>query len=166
MELFNEKGLLRPGSSEYKLEEIEKIFVKEFSESQTRSNIYNGFLIWLKHLLNICIPNEIWLDGSFVTNKINPNDLDLVCFIEINDYVNNTTEINRLRQLGLQNHCDVYMAFSPNPLLPPKLIGEFTNKRNYWRGQFGFDREDNPKGRIKIKKQSLILFSKEEIKDV
>ena len=152
MELFNEKGLLNPGFSEYKLEEIEKIFVKELSESQTRSNIYNGF--------------EIWLDGSFVTNKINPNDLDLVCFIEINDYVNNTTEINRLRQLGLQNHCDVYMAFSPNPLLPPKLIGEFTNKRNYWRGQFGFDREDNPKGMIKIKKQSLILFSKEGIKDV
>ena len=53
MELFNEKGLLNPGFSEYKLEEIEKIFVKEFSESQTRSNIYNGFLIWLKHLLNI-----------------------------------------------------------------------------------------------------------------
>lgn len=57
MGVFNDKGLLSPGFSEYKLEEIEKIFVTEFSESQTRENIYSGFLIWLRYLLNICIPN-------------------------------------------------------------------------------------------------------------
>lgn len=66
----------------------------------------------------------------------------------------------------MQNNCDTYIAFSPNSILPQKLNNEFTNKRNYWRGQFGFDREDNPKGMIKITQQSLMLFLKEGIKDV
>ena len=166
MGVFNDKGLLSPGFSEYKLDEIEKIFVTEFSESQTRENIYSGFLIWLRYLLNICIPNEIWIDGSFATNKINPNDIDLVYFIEVTEYSQNATQIEQLRELGLQNNCDTYIAFSPNSILPQKLNNEFTNKRNYWRGQFGFDREDNPKGMIKITQQSLMLFLKEGIKDV
>lgn len=165
MDVFNDKGLLNPGFSEYKLEEVEKIFVKSCLESQTRKNIYNGFLIWLRQLLDICLPNEIWIDGSFATNKINPNDVDLVYFIEIEDYMKNKTNIDQLRQLGLQNNCDTYIAFSPNSLLPDELNVEFINKRNYWRGQFGFDREDNPKGIIKINKDSLILFLKEVIKD-
>lgn len=163
---FNENGLLNPGFHEYKLNEIDKIFVEDFSKSQTRKEIYSGFLKWLKELLNICIPNEIWIDGSFVTDKINPNDVDLVYFIDVNDYSKNNEQINQLRELGIQNNCDTYIAFSPNSKLPAELNNDITNKRNYWRGQFGFDREDNPKGMIKITKQSLILFLKEEIKDV
>ena len=42
---------------------------------------------------------------------------------------------------------------------------KLVNNRNYWRGQFGFDREDNPKGMIKISKEYLSLV-KEGIKDV
>ena len=73
MGVFNDKGLLSPGFSEYKLEEIEKIFVTEFSESQTRENIYSGFLIWLRYLLNICIPNEIWIDVYQIVEFLKKN---------------------------------------------------------------------------------------------
>jgi len=166
MGLFNEKGLLDPGFHEYKFDEIDKIFVKDFSESQTREQIYKGFLMWTKELLNICMPNEIWIDGSFVTSKINPNDIDLVCFIEAIDYIQNKAKIDQLRMSGKQNYCDTYIAISPNPILPASENQNLINNRNYWRGQFGFDREDNPKGMIKITKQSLIIFLKEGIKDV
>lgn len=164
MGVFNEKGLLEPGFSEYKLSEIEKIFVEDFSESQTRKEIYMGFLRWLKQLIQICIPNEIWIDGSFATSKINPNDMDLVYFINVEDANKILPLGERIREIGLQNHCDSYLAFSPDS--SPEMKAELTNRRNYWRGQFGFDREDNPKGMIKMTRESLVLFLKEVIKDV
>lgn len=163
METFNEKGLLNPGFFEYKLDEIQTIFVDEFKESQTRKRNFEGFNYWLAELLNICVPNEIWIDGSFVTNKINPNDIDIVAFIEYQDYCENVERINSLKKIGNNNFCDTYIAFSPNDTNP--YNSKFINNRNYWRGQFGFDREDNPKGMIKISKEYLSLV-KEGIKDV
>ena len=163
MTTFNEKGLLNPGFFEYKLNEIQTIFVDEFKESQTRKRNFNGFYSWLSELLNICIPNEIWIDGSFVTNKTNPNDIDIVAFLEYQDYVGIFERVDCLKKLGKENFCDIYISISPNDMISGnwKLI----NNRNYWRGQFGFDREDNPKGMIKMSKEYLSLV-KEGIKDV
>lgn len=166
MDIFNNKGLLNPGFCEYKLEEIEKIFVTDFLESQTRKEIYKGFLVWLKSLLNTCVPDEIWIDGSFATTKINPNDIDLICFINFNDFLEKKLEIQQLRQIGLENKCDTYIGISPKSVVDEKLKNEFTNNRNYWRGQFGFDREDNPKGMIKINIKSLEFLLREGIEDV
>ncbi len=163
METFNEKGLLNPGFFEYKLDKIQTIFVDEFIESQTRKRNFEGFNHWLAELLNICIPNEIWIDGSFVTNKINPNDIDIVAFVDYQDYLNNKESLNSLRRIGRENFCDTYIAVSPNEIIPGNF--ELINNRNYWRGQFGFDREDNPKGMIKMSKEYLGLV-KEGIKDV
>lgn len=160
MSIFNENGVLPPGFYEYKLEEIEKIFVNEISESQTREKIFNGFKIWLRELLNLVIPEEIWLDGSFTTNKINPNDIDIIVF---NHYKDASKDFNILQKIGHENFCDTYYAIEPNEEISQNQL--LINYRNYWRGQFGFDRQDIPKGMIKISKDE-IWRTKEVIKNV
>lgn len=162
--IFNEKGLLNPGFFEYKLNEFEKIFVNDFYESQSRKVIFKGFIKWLKQLLTFCYPDEIWIDGSFVTSKINPNDIDVVVFVDLMVLYNNKIELEEMRNFGEENFCDTYIAFSPNEIYPGNV--KLINHRNYWKGQFGFDREDNPKGIVKISNDDLESLVKEVVEDV
>lgn len=159
--VFNEKGLLNPGFSEYKLNEFEKIFVNNFNESQSRKKIFNGFIKWMKQLLTFCYPDEIWIDGSFVTNKVNPNDMDIVVFVDLIVLYNNKAELEEMRKFGEENFCDTYIAFSPNEHYSGNI--KLVNHRNYWKGQFGFDREDRPKGIVKLSNENLENFIKEVV---
>ena len=152
MDCFNENGVLPPGFCEYKLEEVEEYFVKDFKDSQTREMIFDGFKKWLKELYKVAVPEEMWVDGSFATSKINPNDIDVVVFL---NYKNFSSELNGfLSQIGRENYCDTYYAIEPNDELGEEN-GFVINHRNYWRGQFGFDRQDLPKGMIRFNKEEL-----------
>ena len=90
------------------------------------------------------IRGNLWVDGSFVTRKLEPDDVDVV--LEISELPEITPEQgNRLKWFGsLQpadvaqkraNYCcDCYVTLS---------IGH-----DYWLRQFGRDRSANPKGII------------------
>ena len=107
---------------------------------------------WLKELYKVAVPEEMWVDGSFATSKINPNDIDVVVFL---NYKNFSSELNGfLSQIGRENYCDTYYAIEPNDELGEEN-GFVINHRNYWRGQFGFDRQDLPKGMIRFNKEEL-----------
>jgi hypothetical protein len=53
----------------------------------------------------------------------------------------------------------MYIACAANEkskqILSPADYNAVVNNRNYWRGQFGFDRQDNPKVIIKLDCASL-----------
>ena len=153
---FIENGNLKPGIHKYSIIEFEKQFVNEFSESLTRTEIYNNFRQWLNLLIDIKPPRYLWLDGSFLTTKLNSNDLDLVLFYRPEDITN---ELEGKRILNLINNisrkfkCDAYFSYCFDHLdvynqqsIPP----EIRTKKTYWKGQFGFDRNDNAKGIILI----------------
>ena len=59
---------------------------------------------------------------------------------------------------------DIYFAYATSPenqaALSSKDFNTVVNQRNYWRGQFGFDRADNSKGIVKIDCQSLLDYIK------
>ena len=42
--------------------------------------------------------------------------------------------------------------------LSPQDYGEQINNRNYWKGQFGYSRDDIPKGIIVLKETALKSF--------
>jgi len=89
---------------------------------------------------------EVWLDGSFCTEKIDPHDVDLVVFADPEDlnrldparqtYLSGILDrTNARRQFG----CDVLFAASND-----------MNMRSYWRGWYGFDRREQPKGIVSL----------------
>ena len=88
-----------------------------------------------------------WIDGSFVTEKEAPSDVDVVVF-------HDPPEVNRLsanrkatldllfmdRQVTkLRYHTDAFFIPNDDP-----------DARMYWRGCFGFDHYDNPKGIVRL----------------
>lgn len=125
---------------------MENHFLSAFPSSNTRGKLIYGFKQYLAALKNIGVKLEIWIDGSFVTEKDDPNDIDLVIFgshAEIDRLPDESK--NQLRALldrvniKHATGCDVLFA-----------VAEDQNIRSYWRGWYGFDRDENPKGIARI----------------
>lgn len=148
---FNKDGFLEAGLHKYSLEEFENIFVNSFRISQSRKKIFERFMVWWEKLIQIYHIHEIWIDGSFVTNKINPNDIDVVVFVHVEDFLNLSRQWASIRNDEL---IDAYLTLAickeSEILVRQDEYYEFINSRNYWRGQFGFDRNDSPKGFVVI----------------
>ncbi|WP_138495927.1 DUF6932 family protein [Paenibacillus pinistramenti] len=162
---FLSNGNLTPGIHTYKLDEFKQQFVADFKTSSRRPIIYNNFTIWIEQLLNVLPPRFVWLDGSFLTTKVDPNDIDLVVFYYPED-IQNPEQANLIKEL-IQNesrkfNCDSYLCYSFEHWNSEQLAA--ISQRNlkimqtYWMGQFGFDRSRNPKGMVQIEQQELQAF--------
>jgi len=82
---FDVRGYLTPyGKNKAEFEDVKKNLVDPFDETSTRIKLYEGYLSYnlgLKKLLDGQKFKQ-WVDGSFVSNKINPRDIDLVNLID------------------------------------------------------------------------------------
>jgi len=85
MELkFDDKGHLVPYERiQLKNEEFKEFFINNFEPDSTRNKIYESYQKYLFNFQKEITSNFIqWIDGSFVTNKMNPNDIDFVTLID------------------------------------------------------------------------------------
>ncbi len=80
---FDQNGFLEPYTSipvEYSL--FEKTFFSNFENSATRGKILEQYLKYNEDFKREVLPGfKQWVNGSFVTKKLNPRDLDIVTFI-------------------------------------------------------------------------------------
>lgn len=85
MELaFDLQGNLLPCEKvKLSLEEFKGFFVNQFSASSQRKQIFDSYLNFVDDF-SAQISNQFthWIDGSFVTAKEHPNDIDFVTFID------------------------------------------------------------------------------------
>ena len=155
--------MLPAGFHDCTVEEFISTFVDGFPTSQRRGIIVNALWVFAREVYNIGTPCEFWVDGSFVTSKINPNDADIVVFLQIPNMNVLGSQIQFFRQ-KYNGLLDVYFAYATSPEnqrdAPPSDYQEFVNNRNYWRGQFGFNRVDSPKGIARISCDSLADYLK------
>lgn len=81
---FDERGNLSPyGKSEMKRSEFKEMFVDAFIETSTRYEIYNNFEKYVTEFgAEISFDFKVWINGSFVTNKQNPGDIDIVSLLD------------------------------------------------------------------------------------
>ncbi len=79
---FNENGFLQPyGAIPATMELLEKEFVTSF-DNVSRHKLFEKIELYLADLKNLVdVELTIWVNGSFVTKKTNPRDIDLVTFI-------------------------------------------------------------------------------------
>ncbi|MCR8997800.1 DUF6932 family protein [Brevibacillus laterosporus] len=149
---FTDGWNLKPGIHPYTSNDFKSQFVNDFPQSINRPNIFAGLVNFLQELNNVLIPHSIWLDGSYLTRKLEPNDIDLVVFYELEDISGDEIRAKVIKDI-IENRssnylCDAYFCYAPNSRINP-------NNRNYWRGQFGFDRDDQPKGMILLDQNEI-----------
>lgn len=149
---INLNGYLDAGLHHGTYIDFKDIFLSGFKTSLTRKDIFVGLFNWFEQLLVITEFEEVWLDGSFVSDKINPNDIDFCCFFDRSQLTNqNLAEIKKLTSDASLYKCDAYIGIINNASATAQDI----NNRNYWRGQFGFDRADIPKGILVLSRQQI-----------
>ena len=65
--------------------DLHKIFVAPFTDgAEHRTDLLLNFVQFFKQFKRLGIAAEIWIDGSFATYAPDPNDIDIVFFIDTN----------------------------------------------------------------------------------
>ncbi len=103
----------------------------------------------LRRLVDTHIVGELWVDGSFLTEKIDPEDADVLLRIQAHLSDNATSEQGETLEWfesGLKNsfYCDGYI-WREYPS-GHDLHEESEEIRAYWTKWFGRSRSGHPKG--------------------
>jgi len=105
---LEESGCLPPGIYDLSLDEIKSMF-GQFDKTDARIKLYEKLCDLVRQLSPHDFISHIIIDGSFVTSKSVPNDIDLILAVsqdklnemkrcEINPYEYNVMSSKRLRQ--------------------------------------------------------------------
>lgn len=136
--------------------EFEQRFVNTFPSSATRAKIYEGWRRRREELQSIVRVEQEWIDGSFVTGKSNPKDIDVVTFILAHEIdAIPISDRQRVLELTCGNHpkivfgCDSYLA----TVLPEDhpFYNEFLRYRGYWDNQWSRSRTGSQKGYVEVR---------------
>ena len=144
---FSNKGHLEPATKIIvNLEDFKTTFVVNFEEnSKTRGYLYVSLLHFLEDFKNeITSSFSVWINGSFVTKTLNPNDIDLVLLIDYQVYINNEKIIEDkfTKNKGKHNYegLDMYRIIIYPENHPKSFI--FQSDCAYWTEQFSATRKD------------------------
>lgn len=129
------------------LEEIRTRCVEAFPDSVTRAGLMNDFLLVVGRLQALGVEGEIWLDGSFVTTKASPTDIDFVLFADPDQYDAGDGEM----RFAVDGLIDVQADWPP-PSCDTWVVFFNGEIRNYWEKRFGTEpTKGSPKGIIVVR---------------
>jgi hypothetical protein len=121
--------------------QLESLTVKAFSSRDRREVLFASFHAWCDRLKNLGVRGRLWVDGSFLTEKLEPSDIDCVS-LDLNldpNRIHTEAELAALRQLLDHDYAkanynlDFYLDYPP----PEKLM----HSEAYWKGLFGFQHD-------------------------
>ncbi len=139
--------LLPVGLHEMTLPELRRRCVDAFPLSNTRVGLMGGIEAICQSLSTALIPASVWINGSFMTQKIDPADVDLAVRLSYAALPNPGAEQMALlrRIAGKQfGGCDSFIFIEYPAEHPQHATGDML--RAYWQRQFGFSRTDKFKG--------------------
>lgn len=75
--------LLAPGRHLMRLQEFYERFVRGRRDESCRERLFLGLEELVQQFLRARIPCEFWVDGSFLTDKEQPDDIDVSIFVDL-----------------------------------------------------------------------------------
>ena len=141
---FDESGLLPPGIYNCDLEEIKQ----RLTYNQRRQQLFDGLQRYIDIWVGSQFLSEVYVDGSFVTAKDEPGDIDLLLVPTQEALALQGTELDEMlrtycidRDFTKQEYgCEAF------PALPEANLVE-------WLDFFGHDKINRPRGIIKVPMQ-------------
>lgn len=140
--------LLSAGFHEKTLKELYQLCVVPFEQkSKSRKKIMDGLEKVIQDLLAAKIEAKIWIDGSFVSQKIDPSDVDILAEISGEFYDGTTPEQRRLLDALNDNVYKNSLGVDSRAwsFYDDRSHAEYWNSqwwRGYWINFFGFCRSD------------------------
>lgn len=135
------------------LDDIEQACVDLFPLSTTRQVIMNGLRTFVQRLVNDGVKGQLWIDGSFLTEKIDPKDVDVLLRYDGAAFNAGPQSLRDTVRWVIANQkhtllCDSYvlMEYPVGHALHTEGVWWYS----YWHRQYGFSREVDPKGIVVI----------------
>jgi hypothetical protein len=102
---FTEHGYLTLiDGIETDLSGFKQTFVDYFPLSEKRQFLFHNYLEYLRLFSRKITPHfEQWINGSFVTKKENPNDIDFVTFIDARIFERNEAKLEEFWSFSLED---------------------------------------------------------------
>lgn len=149
---FDENGYLNPYAPiEVDLETFKTVFVDNFPNSTRRSILFDNYLKFLYSFQDeIFTFFEQWIDGSFVTMKENPKDIDVVTFLHTDVWSRrNSIQLDKFWSFSLEDQfIDSYLV-EEFPKNHPNY-GVLELEKSNWSNRYLTDRAKQPKGFLKL----------------
>jgi len=131
------------------LDEIKVLCVDQFSLSTTRAPMFANLVEVTKLLCAEGVKGKLWINGSFTTEKIDPDDIDLVLHIQGHCYDKGTEKFRTSIDLLIGNlkhamQYDTYVAMEYPPDHP--LFAQWFWDYAFYHKRWGWSRENEVKG--------------------
>lgn len=140
---FDENGFVKPYKIiELSLKEFSKHFVESLEERKHRANLFENYLKTLEEMRKLIErPFYQWVDGSYITRKKIPNDIDIVSFIQSDIIVKKGRHLLDLKKIAKQRD-SIDLHYSPTCKWNHRLHEESKKYKENWLDIFGFSRRD------------------------
>lgn len=138
--------LLPPGLHDVSEDELSRHFVDPFGDAKKRRELVDGLRRFTNAIKGLGVGFELWLDGSFVTKKPDPDDVDVVVFIPSN-------QVNALLPEQRQALAMLFVPTYSKAMFGCHafdVLAEDNMARKGWQDWFGHDRLDRPKGILRM----------------
>ena len=153
MEKFDFPPLLGIGFHDMSMDDLERLCVRPFLNSTTRQQIMDGLKQTLGTLSTNRVKGHAWIDGSFLTEKNNPEDSDVLVVVQDSDVTDQKQAASldwfSKEDLKRDYKCDSYVFRETGGMVNVDPSNEIM--RAYWIRQFSFDRSQQPKGIARVK---------------
>jgi hypothetical protein len=135
--------LFAPGLVEITMDDLERLFVEPFESPWARRRLVERLRDLIAVLQEIGLSCEVWIDGSFLTFKPEPSDIDMVILSDDESRAKLTVSqcstldklIKNKDRTRYRYKCDL------------SFCGRHDLKqRDYWFRLYGYSRSKQPKG--------------------
>ena len=131
---FDDNGYLQP----YKAitSNVNEI-VNEFCFTEQRTLLYQNFVALIAELQTLLgIDFEVWLNGSFISKKPVPNDIDLVIFVDFAVFEKVEKELAKFRTLEYRKEKGLHCFFEPVYPVQHKYFSNYEMNQKQWLFDF------------------------------
>lgn len=149
---FDDNGNLYPYEIiETDIQTFETIFINKFDESKTRKKIFENYLRYTYAIKTlISEPFYQWIDGSFVSKKLNPNDIDVLTFVPFEAYQVQKQHFEMLRRWRFNKNFGVDGYFIQILPTTHEDFKFFDYDRKDWLNTFSTGKRFENKGLLQI----------------
>lgn len=135
-------ALLLPGMQPCTLSGVHSLAVAPYPNDAKRAYLYQQLCAWVSELQALGVKGTLWMDGSFMTEKPDPSDIDCVLWFPAwasGRAQPSQLELSRVQKLLDKPYAekaygiDLYVE-NPDASDPQAVF----NREAYWRGVLGF----------------------------
>lgn len=154
---FDQNGFIKPYTKiTCDLLTLEKIFVDQFPSSITRKRLFINYLRYIENFQSKVSNRFVqWIDGSFISQKENPKDIDFVTFLDYQVFEAQEPFLDKFWCFSLEDQgLDAYLVkvFSQSQ---EEYFTHTEKARGYWIDLYGSKKNvlgiEQPKGFLELK---------------